>query len=183
MAIIFDSNQYKYSKRGPLDAKALVKTYAELLDQNTWLVNDFMAAYNGMITAVWLNKDDISKNGIYFLFDPNATSAVKVPDVANEANWHKIAEVADIADFTARLSTIETNLQDLDTRLTTLEDESDVITYGYRSGFPAEGEDGKLYVAADEKKSYVWFNGEYLLVSRSDSSYEEPEIIYGGSAD
>ena len=183
MAIIFDSNQYKYSKRGPLDAKALVKTYAELLDQNTWLVNDFMAAYNGMITAVWLNKEDISKNGIYFLFDPNATSAVKVPDVANEANWHKIAEVADIADFTTRLSTIEANLQDLDTRLTALEDESDVITYGYRSGFPTEGEGGKLYVAADEKKSYVWFNGEYLLVSGSDSSYEEPEVIYGGSAD
>ena len=40
-----------------------------------------------------------------------------------------------------------------------------------------------MYVAADEQKTYVWFNNDYLIVGTADSSYEEPEIIYGGSAD
>ena len=184
MAIVFDSNQYKYSKRGPLDAKAIVKTYVELLSPDTWMVDSFMAAYNGMITAVWLNKTDTDRNGIYFLFDPDATSAVKVPDVTNEANWHKLAELSDLTDFTSRLTAIESDLQDLGVRLTALEEaDPDVVTYGYRVGFPEIGEAGKLYVAADEKKSYVWFNDEYLPTSGSSSEDTEPDVIYGGSAE
>jgi hypothetical protein len=175
MAIMNKSDQLRYTGKGPLDAKSLIKTYAELLSINTWTATvngtDTFVAYNGMIVAVWLNKEDTSKNGIYFLYDPAVTSAVKKPDVENAANWHKLTEFSDIADFEARLLALE-------------EKESDVITYGYHEGFPVEGEEGKLYVAADEKKSYVWFNGEYLAVSGSDSdSYEEPDVIYGGSAD
>jgi hypothetical protein len=183
MAIINYSNQYRYTKRGPLDSKALIKTYADLLDQNTWLIDGTVAAYNGMVTAVWLNKTDTSKNGIYFLFDPTITSALKAPDVTNEANWHKLVELSELTDFANRLTSLETDLQDLGVRVKALEEESDVITYGYRSGFPTEGEEGKLYVAADEKKSYVWFAGEYMLVSGSSSEAVEPDVIYGGSAD
>ena len=39
-----------------------------------------------------------------------------------------------------------------------------------------------FYVAADEQKSYVWFNGDYLPVS--DGAEEESidiQIIHGGS--
>jgi hypothetical protein len=174
MAVITYSNQYRYNKRGPLDSKALVKTYTNLLDQNTWLIDNTMAAYNGMLTAVWMNKEDTSKNGIYFLFDPTATSAVKVPDVTNEANWHKLAEMSDLTDFVQNLSALEA-------RVAALEEDSDVVTYGYRSGFPTVGVADKLYIAADEGKSYIWFNDEYLPVG--GNNYEEPEIIFGGSAD
>lgn len=92
MAVIIDSNQYKHTGRGPLDAKALVKTYADLLSAETWTVDGKIAAYNGMITAVWLDKEDLSRNGIYFLYDSAVTSAVKVPDVTNAANWHRLDE-------------------------------------------------------------------------------------------
>ena len=174
MAVFKISDQYKYTGRGPLDAKSLVKTYAELVSSTTWTVDDQLIAYNGMIVAVWLNKADVSKNGIYFLHDPAITTALGKPDVTNDANWHKLAELSDISD---RLSAI-------DSRLTALEnEESDVLTYGYRSLFPVEGELNKLYVAADEEKSYVWFNGQYMAVSGSAGGYEEPDIIYGGSAD
>lgn len=176
-------DQYRYSGKGPLDAKALVKTYADLLSESTWEVEGTASAYNGLITAVWLNKTDPSKNGIYFLYDETVTSGLKKPDVTKEANWHKLAEISDLVDFTARLSAIEADLTALDVRLTTLEEESDVITYGYRSGFPTEGEASKLYVAADEGKTYVWFNDDYLLVSGGVGSYEEPTVIHGGSAD
>jgi hypothetical protein len=180
MAILPISSQYKYTSRGPLDAKSLVKTYDELLSLDTWTLDDALVAYNGMITAVWLNKTDTSKNGIYFLFDTAVTTALKKPDVTNEANWHKLAELSDISNFTERLSAIEKDLQDLDVRVTALEKDSDVITYGYRSGFPTTGEQNKLYVAADENKTYIWFNDEYVTVG--GSSYEEPAVIHGGNA-
>lgn len=174
MAIITYSNQYRYNKRGPLDSKALVKTYADLLNPNTWLIEDTMTAYNGMLTAVWLNKEDTSKNGVYLLFDSAVVSALKVPDVTNEANWHKLVEMSELTDFVQSLSALEA-------RVAALEEDSDVVTYGYRSGFPTTGEANKLYVAADEGKTYVWFNDDYLLVG--GDSYEEPEVIFGGSAD
>jgi len=176
MAIRDSRDQLLYLGKGPLDAKSLVKTYAELLDTATWTVavdgTDTFVAYNSMIVGVWLNKEDTSKNGIYFLFDPAVTSALKKPDVTNEANWHRL----DNTDLASSLSAI-------DERLAALEEDSDVLTYGYRSGFPTEGEVNKLYVAADEKKTYVWFNNDYLPVGGSDSEYEEPEIIFGGTAD
>lgn len=170
------SNQYLYTGRGPFDTKSLVKTYAELLSEETWhSAADKVTAYNGMIVAVWLNKEDVTKNGIYFLHDSSITNTFKAPDVTKEENWHKLAEVSDL---TAKLTAI-------DERLKALEDqESDVLTYGYRSGFPAEGEANKLYVAADEGKTYIWFNNEYLTVGGgTGSQYEEPDVIYGGSAD
>lgn len=170
------SGQYKYAGRGPLDTKTLVKTYAELLKAETWYNEaDKVSAYNGMITAVWLNKEDTTKNGIYLLHDASITSTFKAPDVTNEANWHKLVEMSELTDFIQSLSALEA-------RVAALEEDSDVVTYGYRSGFPAEGEANKLYVAADEGKTYVWFNDDYLPVGGSES-YEEPEVIFGGSAD
>ena len=117
------------------------------------------------------------------LYDPSVTSILKAPDVTNEENWHKLVELDELSSLVERLTSLETELAELDTRIKTLEDDSDVITYGYRSGFPPVGEANKLYIAADEEKSYIWFNNDYLPVSGTDSSYEEPDIICGGSAD
>jgi hypothetical protein len=173
MAIQKKADQLLYKSRGPLDAKSLVKTYAELTNAATWTYDDALVAYNGMIVAVYLDKVSANNNGIYYLFDPAITSAVKKPDVTNEANWHKLADADGLVD----------KLTAIDDRLTALEEqESDVLTFGYRSGFPATGEANKLYVAADEGKSYVWFNNAYLPVS-GGGDYEEPEVIYGGTAD
>lgn len=119
MAIIKDSNQYTFSGKGPLDYKSLVKTYSELLDINTWTKDDDFVAYNGMIVAVWLNKDDTSKNGVYFLFDPENTSVRTNPDVSNEANWHRLdkSENGDISEIISRITNLETSFKDLDTEI------------------------------------------------------------------
>jgi hypothetical protein len=162
------SSQYKYSGRGPFDAKSLVKTYVDLINENTWLSeSNKLAAYNGMIVAVWLDKEDPTRNGIYFLQDPNVTSTIKAPDVTNPNNWIKIGEQPDLSA--------------LESRVDALEKKEAVKTYGYRASFPVEGETGIMYIAVDEQKTYVWYNDAYLSVGGSD--YEEPEIIYGGSAD
>jgi hypothetical protein len=175
MATIQSGNQQFYTGKKPLDSKALVQTFADLLDANTWLNNDGeIAAYNGMLTAVWLDKVDSvlsDKNGIYLLFDPTVTSTRKAtPDVTKEENWHKLVEIDDLTE----------KLAAIDERLTALEEDSDVITYGYRKDFPSVGEVNKMYVAADEGKTYIWFNDDYLFVGGGD--YEEPTMIYGGDS-
>jgi hypothetical protein len=125
MSAILNSNQYRYTGRGPLDDKALVKTFADLTSEATWKIasgnKSVMTAYNGMVTAVWLDKEDPTKNGIYFLFDPNVTSVLKVPDVTNEANWHKLAELSELSSITDKISTIETALSNTAARLEVVE--------------------------------------------------------------
>jgi hypothetical protein len=181
MAISQIELQYNYSGKGPVDAKSLVKTFASLLQPATWYNNaGKVAAYNGMIVAVWLDPD-ATKNGVYLLHDPAITSILKTPDVSNVANWHKLAEMSELSAVANRLSAVETDFKSLEKRLSNLEENSDVLTYGYRSGFPKIGEANKLYIAADEQKSYVWFDDDYLPVSGEDG--EEPEVIFGGTAD
>jgi hypothetical protein len=111
MAVITSSNQYKYTGRGPLDTKALVKTFDELIDINTWLSDySVLVAYNGMVTSVWKDSDS-SKNGVYVLHDPLVTSVLQAPDVTNPDNWHKIAEVSDLASFVEKLSLFESKIE------------------------------------------------------------------------
>lgn len=107
------STQYRYSGKGPFDAKQLVKTYADLISEATWLSDSGSnTAYNGMIVAVWLDKNEdktlSNRNGIYLLFDPNCTSTIKKPDVTKEANWHKLADASALSDVVA---SIENNAQ------------------------------------------------------------------------
>jgi hypothetical protein len=106
--IIAESNQYRYAAKGPLDAKSLVKTYAELLSTATWQVEadgrSVNGAYNGLLTAVWLNKADTSKNGIYYLHDATVTSALGIPDVTKAENWHKLADLDALTDLVAKVT-------------------------------------------------------------------------------
>lgn len=184
MAIVKKSDQMLYTGKGPLDAKSTVKTYSELLSTATWTTSinntDTFVAYNGMLVAVWLDKTDTAKNGLYFLYDALADTAKKKPDVTLESNWHKLVDITEIEKLVSRLSTVENELVELDARLSALEEDSDILTFGYRTGFPAVGELDKLYIAADEGKSYIWFNGDYMSIG-GDS--EQPEIIFGGNAD
>lgn len=148
MANINISDQYKYTGRGPFDAKALVKDYATLLSKATWTVDGTedgnIIAYNGMITAVWLNKDDTTKNGIYFLFDPLVVSTIKKPDVTLESNWHKFAELSDLTALSEQLAAMNDELTGVKTRLATLEEDKVVIRrdneYNYLKKTPANNE-------------------------------------------
>lgn len=110
MAIQSSTNQYRIKGKGPLDAKSLVQTYADLLNPVTWQVDGVASAYNGMITAVCRNTEDVSKNGVYFLHDARATGSRATPDVTVEANWHKLGDSANTGDVAARLVSIESTL-------------------------------------------------------------------------
>ena len=106
MAIQYKADQLLYKSRGPLDAKATVKTYAELINIDTWTHDDSLVAYNGMVVAVWLDKISTENNGLYFLFDPLVTTALKKPDVTNTANWHKITQDSDLKELRTKLGNV-----------------------------------------------------------------------------
>lgn len=193
-------DQLQYSGRGPLDSKALVKEYAMLLDVSTWTTTvegtDMFTAYNGMIVSVWLNKTDTSKNGVYFLYDPQVTTPVKKPDVTNEANWHRIINPANASEEIARITAAEKDIADLKASLQSMnsdvaavksdiEDLQDVQAESFAKyeDFPREGIANKIYIAIDTKKSYTWVeNVGYICISGDTSSLEDINLIYGGSA-
>ena len=176
MAIINSSNKYKFTARGPLDAKSLVDTFDDLISLDTWQITNSSGAkvtiaYNGMLVAVWRDTKT-TNNGIYYLYDSKITNTFSAPNVTKAENWHKLAEVEDLVD----------KLNALDARLAALEEkESDVRTYGYRSGFPEIGETNKLYVAVDESTTYIWSNDKYISVGGSSGGVQ-PDIIFGGNS-
>lgn len=177
MAIINSSNQYKYTNRGPIDPKSLVKTYADLLSETTWQITNSSGkkvtiAYNGMLTAVWLNKADTTKNGVYFLYDPEVTTPLAAPDVKKEANWHKLIELSDLVTLTNQLSSIESELTGVKTKLASLEADKVVIRrdneYNYNN---------KLVVANDEI-CLVDVPGHGLRVKIGDGKSTFEELPY-----
>lgn len=180
-----DKNNYEVTAKRPYDARMLVPTYADLTIKDNWLALDpdtnevttSLVAFNGLIVAV-ADKDDAKHSGLYMLYD---RVSKKTPNVELEENWLKIGETSDISDFADRLDGIDEEIASIKDRLTALEGYSDVETVDTFSTLPVPGTENKLYVVADERKSYVWFNDDYLPVGGSD--YEEPSIIYGGSAE
>ena len=98
MAVINNSNQYRYTGRGPYDAKSLVKDYATLLSKTTWTVDGTedgnIIAYNGMITAVWLNKEDTTKKQIHIIGSIRTNYA---DFISSTYNLRKVAEMSEVA--------------------------------------------------------------------------------------
>jgi hypothetical protein len=182
MAINSSENQYSYKGRGPLDAKLLVRTYADLLLPTTWVVDGIDSAYNGMITAVWLNNTDTSKNGIYFLHDSTVTTARGKPDVTNEANWHKLGSINDLSGLTDQIAKIQEGLEAVKNDVDELQEAATVVIEPGNS-LPETGTSGKLYVVLEEATTYVWYNNAYMPVG-DGAGDETPEIqiIHGGSA-
>ena len=82
------------------------------------------------------------------------------------------------------------DFESFETRIEALEADR-THNYGYRKDFPDVGETNHLYIAADQKRTYVYTNGSYLPIADQfdmedhDNNSETPEviIIYGGSAD
>ena len=114
-------------------------------------------------------------NGYWYLTNDTAEVYVCL-NINGQLVLKKINDCDDTSDWD------EVRIETIEERLTALESSSDVETLGYRSDFPTVGQSNKLYVAVDEQKSYVWVNDQYMVVGGS-SEYEEPSIIFGGTAD
>ena len=76
----------------------------------------------------------------------------------------------------------ELRIEGIEERITQLEEQGpDVLTLPSREAFPITGRSNVLYVNTADQKSYIWLDTDYVLVGGGDG-YEEPDVIYGGSA-
>lgn len=127
MAVI-KKEQLLYVGRGPLDSRSLITTYDNLFKDTTWrksikaedgTAQEVCIAYNGMIVAVWRNTADTTKNGIYFLHDPNVVKTTVDPDYTKAENWHRLdkSENGDISEVISRITNLETSFKDLDAEI------------------------------------------------------------------
>jgi sulfur carrier protein ThiS len=178
MAILKSADQFKYTGKGPLDAKSLVKTYAELLMTSTWTDDGTLVAYNGMIVAVWLDTE--ANNGIYFLHDSAVTKPIHKPDVTNSANWHKLGGVNDLPGLTEQLSQMQEELEAVQKDVSELKESATEVVELFEQ-LPETGKSGKLYIVTEDATTYVWHNGKYLLVG-DGADEADIQIIHGGSA-
>ena len=121
------SNQYKYSGKGPLDAKLLVKTFADLTSTATWTADGIISAYNGMIVAVWADNT-VTNNGIYFLHDPDVKTARATPNVENKDYWHKLSSLDNLTELAEQISSIKTDLETLEESIAQKADADSVYT-------------------------------------------------------
>lgn len=179
MAVLQTTDQFKYLGRGPLDSKALVKTYADLLLTSTWTTDNTLVAYNGMIVAVWLDSTE-SNNGIYFLHDKAVTKAIHKPNVTDPNNWHRLGGIDNLPGLADQIASIQTELEQLQTEVGELQDSATEVVELFEQ-LPETGKTGKLYVVTEDATTYVWHNGKYLLVG-DGADENDIQIIHGGSA-
>lgn len=191
------TSNYEVQVRKPLDARALVPTYNDLLIKDNWVKTGTtqVIAYNGMVVSV-ADTTDTSKNGIYFLFDPNCTTALKSPDVTNESNWFKIGENSDISDYSERLAAIELQLSTFEGRLDSLDSRLDAVEASIEEGgnstpstvtankfsdLPDVGEENIVYIVEEENATYRWEvdSSAYFCIGRETPDIQ---IIFGGTS-
>ena len=125
-------------------------------------------------------QDDLIENGWYLTTD-TAEVYVALRQDNGKLELKRINECDIDTDL---------DLESFETRLEALEADH-THTYGYRKDFPDIGEVNHLYVAADQKKTYVFTQGKYLPIADQfdytdhDDNSETPEvrIICGGTAE
>ena len=148
------------------------------------MANEFIIKKGHSSKLSLIAQDDLIENGWYLTTD-TAEVYVALRSVAGDSSSPLTLRKLNECDIDSDL-----NLESFETRLQALEAERTHV-YGYRKDFPAEGQRDHIYVATDEKKTYVFVNNQYLQIADQfdytdhDNNPETPEvrIIYGGSAD
>lgn len=97
--------------------------------------------------------------------------------VAISNQLHPLSQAQiDIDDYDERFDLIESRIEALEQKA---QEESE-ITFAEYAQFPSVGEINKLYIALDEKASYIWDGDSYVKISgESDINIK---LIDGGSA-
>ena len=188
------SSQYTYNGSGPFDAKMLISTFSELSNPDTWKnIDGENLAYNGMIVAVWRERgENLGKNGIYFLHDGTTK---RNPDVTSINNWHKLAEISDLAALEEKIDKLPIDelalkTQNIEAILNGTENAEGLAAQVANNTaaiaaitamstkivdtVPSveEAKPGVIYLVADEKASGSYI--EYILVDDGDVKVVEP---------
>ena len=134
--------------------------------------------------ACRISQDKLIVNGWYLTTD---TAEVYVClELDGVRQLKKINECNTDIDF-PELESFEERL----TALETASKEDNVEVFGYRSGFPTTGVLNRLYIANDEKRTYMYTTEGYIHIADQfdtvdhdeDENTPEVRIIFGGTAE
>jgi hypothetical protein len=148
-----------------LDFKILRGTKNTLIDEN----------------GVALIPEDKLVNGYWYLTNDTAEVFVCL-EIEGHLRLKKINECDINNDFP--------DMESFEDRLSALEADH-THNLGYRADFPRVGELNHIYIANDEKRTYIYTTIGYVPIADQleytdhdgDASTPEVRIIYGGSAD
>ena len=155
------SANYEPLKAAPFDARALVETKADLVSATTWIADGELWIYSGMIVSVGMDPVK-ENNGIYFLRDVSQFQSF-------ELGWIKLADLEALLDLQEQLNNISTQI-------------SFDISLETKAELPIIGNSNYTYYIRDNAEILKWDTeiGDYI--SYGNSSFEDIEIIDGGSA-
>lgn len=144
------------------------------------MAQDFIIKKGHSSRLSLIAQDDLVENGWYLTTDTAEVYVALRQDTGLLA-LKKINECNIDTDL---------DLESFETRLQALEAERTHV-YGYRSGFPAEGERDHIYIAEDEHRTYIYADNRYIHIADKfdteddDNNPNTPEvrIIFGGTAD
>lgn len=120
-------------------------------------------------------------NGYWYLTNDTAEVFVCLPDELGNLTLRKINECNADIDFP--------DMESFEDRISALEADHTITTYGYRKLFPVVGEVNHIYVAEDEGRTYVYSGGRYVHIAdqfmdedTDGDNIPDVRIIHGGSA-
>ena len=148
------------------------------------MANEFIIKKGHSSRLSLIAQEDLIENGWYLTTD-TAEVYVALRQPEGHLELKKINECNTDIDFP--------ELDSFEERLTALENasnEENVEQIGYRKDFPIPGVLNRLYIANDEKRTYIYTKNGYLPIADQfdtidhDNKEDTPEvrIIFGGSA-
>lgn len=140
------------------DFKILRGSKDTLIDEN----GNSLIPESKLVNGYWYLTNDTAE--VYVCLEIDGNLKLKKINDCSDHDWDEL-----------RIENIETRLEQLE------EQGPDVLTLTNRAAFPATGRSNVLYVDTETQQSYIWINNDYVPVS--GGNYQDPDIIYGGSAE
>jgi hypothetical protein len=143
------------------------------------MANEFIIKKGHSSRLNLIAQEDLIENGWYL-----TTDTAEVYVALRQANGLLALKKINDCDIDNDL-----DLDSFESRLQALEAERTHV-YGYRKDFPSEGERDHMYIAEDQKRTYIYCNNTYLPIADqfdytdhdNNSNTPEVRIIYGGAA-
>lgn len=137
------------------------------------MANEFVIKKGLSEKLFQLTPDQLIENGWYLTID-TAEVYVALKQSSGLLELKKINECNIEHDL---------DLDSFESRLDVLEADEKIHTYGYRNAFPIVGQEGHIYVAIDEQKTYAFYDNNYITVGELSTEADSFDIIFGGTAD
>lgn len=158
------SANYEPLKAAPFDARSLVESKADLINEKTWVIDNVAWVYTGMIVSV-ARDIEVTNNGVYRLLDAD--------NYMLESSWQKLADTTSIEDLQRQIDELEVSGGSIDLEVET------------ETELPETGDENTTYYIKENASIQRW-DEETQTYIRYGGAGDTPDIdinlIYGGNS-